>query len=189
MNDESPNEESIFPEADIIYSKFWDRFGALLLDGSIVLVFTLPFSYFNVTVWKIPSLYLLTGLVTMFYKPFMECRYGATLGKMIVKLEVVGRDFERVTISEEIKRVSFYLFPAILQHIITLPLYFSTAFNTISNYREFNRHISLSNPSLLWINGIVFVLLIADTISFFVNRPNRALHDVYAGTNVIEKRR
>lgn len=189
MNDESLNEESIFPEADIVYSKFWDRFGALLLDGCIVLALTLPASYFNVTVWKIPSLYVLIGLVTIFYKPVMECRFGATLGKMIVGLLVVGRDFEKVTISEELKRVSFYLFPAILQHIITLPLYFSTAFNTINNYKEFNRQVSVSNPSLLWINGIVFVLFIADTVAFFVNQPNRALHDVYAGTNVIVRKR
>jgi uncharacterized RDD family membrane protein YckC len=189
MNDESLNEESIFPEADIVYSKFWDRFGAFLLDGCIVLAITLPVSYFNVIVWKIPSLYVLIGLVTMSYKPFMECRFGATFGKMIVRLEVVGRNFEKITISEEIKRVSFYLFPAILQHIITLPLYLSKSFDTISDYREFNHYVSLNNPSLHWITGIVIVLLIADTISFFVNQPNRALHDVYAGTNVIEKSR
>lgn len=189
MHDESLNEESIFPDADIIYSKFWDRFGAFLLDGCIVLAFTLPVSYFNVTVWKIPPLYLLLGLVTMLYKPFMECRYGATLGKMIVKLEVVGHDFKKITVPEEIKRVSFYLFPAILQYIIVLPLYFSKAFDTINNYREFNDHVALSNPSLYWITWIVIGLLITDTISFFVNQPNRALHDLYAGTNVIEKRR
>jgi uncharacterized RDD family membrane protein YckC len=189
MNDESPNEESIFPDADIIYSKFWDRFGAFLLDGCLVLAFTLPVSYFNVTVWKMPTLYVLIGLITMLYKPFMECRYGATVGKMMVRLEVVGRDFEKITISEEIKRVSFYLFPAILQHIITLPLYFSTVFSTISDYRAFNHQMMLSNPSLHWITGIVIVLLAADTISFFMNQPNRALHDIYAGTNVIERRR
>jgi uncharacterized RDD family membrane protein YckC len=189
MNDESLNEESIFPEADIVYSKFWDRLGAFLLDGCIVVAITLPVSYFNITTWKIPSLYIGIGLVTMFYKPFLECRYGATLGKMIVGLRVVGHNFEKITVSEELKRVSFYLFPAILQHIITLPLYFSTSFESINNYREFNHHVSVSNPSLLWISGIVSVLFLADIITFFSTQPNRALHDVYAGTNVIERRR
>lgn len=188
MNDESP-EESIFPEADIVYSKFWERLGAFLLDGCIVVAVTLPLSYFNITFWKIPSLYILIGLISTLYKPVLECRFGATLGKMIVGLEVVGNDFEKITVSEEVKRVSFYLFPAILQHIITAPLYFSTVFDSVSNYREFNRQVSANSPSLLWISGIVFVLLFADTAAFFINQPNRALHDVYAGTNVIEKRR
>jgi hypothetical protein len=102
---------------------------------------------------------------------------------------VVGHNFEKITVSEELKRVSFYLFPAILQHIITLPLYFSTSFESINNYREFNHHVSVSNPSLLWISGIVSVLFLADIITFFSTQPNRALHDVYAGTNVIERRR
>jgi len=189
MIDESPNEESIFPEADIVYSKFWDRLGAFLLDGCIVATITLPVSYFNITIWKIPSIYTGIALVSMLYKPFLECRYGATLGKMIVRLRVVGHDFEKITISEEIKRVSFYLFPAILQHIITLPVYFSAAFISINNYREFNRHVAANTPSLLWISGIALVLFLADTITFFATQPNRALHDVYAGTNVIEKQR
>lgn len=188
MNDESA-EESIFPEADIVYSKFWDRLGAFLLDGCIVVAITLPVTYFNITSWKIPALYVVVGLISTLYQPFLECRFGATLGKMIVGLEVVGHDFEKITVSEEVKRVSFYLFPAILQHIITAPFYFSTAFDSISSYREFNRHVAANSPSLLWISGIVFVLLFADTVAFFVNQPNRALHDVYAGTNVIEKRR
>jgi uncharacterized RDD family membrane protein YckC len=188
MNDKSP-EETIFPEADIIYSKFWDRLGACLLDGCIVIFITIPVSYFNITTWKIPSLYLVVSLVSIFYKPFLECRFGATLGKMIVGLEVVGHDFGKIDVSSEIKRVSFYLFPAVLQHIISLPFYFSATFDSIYNYREFNGLIAAGSPSLLWISGIVLVLFISDTVAFFVNQPNRALHDVYADTYVIERRR
>jgi uncharacterized RDD family membrane protein YckC len=188
MNDKSP-EETIFPEADIIYSRFWDRLGALLLDGFIMILITMPVSYFNITSWKIPGLYIVIGLISILYKPVLECRYGATLGKMILGLEVVGHDFGRITVSEEVKRVSFYLFPAILQHIITAPLYFSSAFDTMYNYREFNRQVTAANPSLLWISGIVFVLFFADAVAFFVNQPNRTLHDVYADTNVIQRRR
>ena len=188
MNDELP-EEPIFPEADIVYSKFWERLGAFLLDGCIIVAITLPVSYVNITMWKIPVLFILIGLISTLYKPFLECRFGATLGKMIVGLQVVGHDFKKITVSEEIKRVSFYLFPAIIQHIIMIPLYFSTAFEKINDYREFNQQISLKNPSLFWISFIVVILFLADTITFFSTQPNRALHDLYAGTNVIEKKR
>jgi uncharacterized RDD family membrane protein YckC len=40
---------------------------------------------------------------------------------------------------------------------------------------------------LVWLNIIVFVLLVADCITFLTNDQNRSLHDLYAGTYVIEK--
>jgi len=188
MNEILPDEESIFPEADIIYSTFWDRFGAFLLDGFIMVAATLPLTYFNVRIWKIPSLFVLISLFTVLYKPYLEYRYGATWGKMMVGLQVVGHDFGKITLKEELRRVSFYLVPSILQHILTVVVYYSAAFQSINDYREFNRYLVSVNPSILWIDGIVFILLMADTITFFVSHPNRSLHDLYAGTYVIENR-
>jgi len=189
MSDTMRDEDSIFPEADIRYSTFWERFGASLLDGFIMLGVTMPLTYFNITSWKIPSLYILIGLFTLLYKPFLEYRYGATWGKMIVGIEVVGHSFEKITLKEELRRVSFYLIPSLLQHVLTLVTYYSSAFLSTRDYQEFNSYIVASNPSILWLNGIVFILLIVDTITFFSTNPNRALHDIYAGTYVIEKKR
>ena len=189
MNETRPDDDPIFPEADIRYSTFWDRFGASLLDGFIMLACTMPLIYFNITVWKIPALYILVSLFTVLYKPFLEYRYGATWGKMIVGIQVVGHGFQKVTLQEELRRVSFYLVPSILQHVLTLVSYYSAAFLTSNDYKEFNNYVISTNPSILWLNGIVFVLLVADTITFFSTHPNRALHDIYAGTYVIEKGR
>jgi len=187
MNEPLPDEESIFPEANIRFSTFGDRLGAYLIDGLIIIAATFPLTYFNVGTWKIPSLYLLIALFTVLYKPVLEYRYGATWGKMLVGLKVVGPDFGKITLKEEMQRVSFYLVPSILQHILTLGVYFSAAFKSTKDYTEFNRYILSENPSLIWINVIVFFLLVADVITFFANRPNRALHDIYAGTYVVEK--
>jgi hypothetical protein len=170
-NAESP-EESIFPEADIVYSKFWDRLGAYLLDGCIVLAVTLPLSYFNITSWKIPSLYILIGLISILYKPVLECRYGATLGKMIVRLEVVGHDFGKITVSEEVKRVSFYLSPPFCNNITTA--LFRYGFDSINNYRNQQRS---RKQSSYWDQRDC--ICICGHCRFFVNQPNRALHDVY----------
>ena len=148
---------------------------------------TLPPTYFNITIWKIPSLFVLISLFTVLYKPFLEYRYGATWGKMMVGLQVVGCEFGRITLKEELRRVSFYLVPSILEHIFTLVVYFSAAFRSINNYNDFNRYLVSVNPSILWIDGIVFVLILADTIAFFATRPNRSLHDIYAGTFVIQR--
>jgi uncharacterized RDD family membrane protein YckC len=59
MNDSFPDNESLFPEADIIYSTFWNRFGASLIDGIILILISLPVTYFNVISWKIPVLFII----------------------------------------------------------------------------------------------------------------------------------
>jgi uncharacterized RDD family membrane protein YckC len=188
MNEPFPNDEPLFPEVDIVFAKFWTRFGAGLIDGLISLVVVLPLTYFNVIQWKLPWIFILTSLFTIFYKPFMEYRYGATLGKMAVGIQVVGNQFQKVTLKEELMRVSFYLVPNIIQEALTLKVYFSTQLDSIQHYKDYNDFIIGSNPALYILNIIVFVLLVVDTITFFSNDQNRSLHDIYAGTYVIEKR-
>ena len=187
MNETEPYEDSLFPEVNIKFATFWNRLGAAFIDGIIILIFTFPVTYFNIVSWKIPFLFILTSGIAVIYKPYLEYRYGATLGKMAVGIQVLGHQFEKVSLNEEMRRVSFYLIPAILTQIMTMGFYFSANFNLISNYREYNRFIVSSNPAITWLNGIVFVLLFADCITFFLNDQNRALHDIYAGTYVIEK--
>jgi uncharacterized RDD family membrane protein YckC len=180
-------EESIIPEADIVFAKFGSRFGASLIDGIIIILVNLPITYFNVTQWKIPAVYILTSLILICYKPFLEYRYGATLGKMALGIIVVGYQFQKVTLREELRRVSFYLVPNIIQEIMTLKIYFSGDLKLIGSYTEYSNYVTTSNPALFILNLIVFVLLVADCIVFLSDGQNQSLHDKYAGTFVIEK--
>ena len=188
MNESLENDEPMFPEADIVYAKFWTRFGAMLIDGLITIIIILPVTYFNVIQWKIPWVYIVTSLLTIVYKPFMEYEYGATLGKMAVGIKVVGHQFQKVTLKEELRRVSFYIVPNIIQQVLTLNFYFSHQLDSIQHYKDYNDYIVNSNPALYILNIIVIVLLIVDTITFLSNVQNRSLHDLYAGTYVIENR-
>jgi|SRR5450432_166990 uncharacterized RDD family membrane protein YckC len=188
MNETQQEEESIFPETEIVFAKFWTRLGAYLIDSIIISVVTLPVTYINVTSWKLASFFILTSLVELAYKPFMEFKFGATLGKMAVHIRVVGNQFEKVTLTEELKRVSFYLIPGILQSIFTLRIYFNDTLKTITNFNEYNQYVVALNPATVWVVVIVLILFIADVMVFFSNPENRSLHDIYAGTYVIEKR-
>jgi len=187
MEEMMKDEEPLFPELDVRYAKFGPRFGAGLIDGIITLLVLVPITYMNVIQWKIPAIFILTSLFTICYKPFLEYRYGATLGKMAVGIKVVGYQFQKVTLQEELRRVSFYIVPSIIQEIMTLKIYFSDDLKSIVNYSDYNNYITGSNPALVWLNIIVFVLLVADCITFLTNEQNRSLHDLYAGTYVIEK--
>ncbi len=188
MNEPFPEDEPLFPDADIVFAKFWIRFGAFLADGLIIIIIILPVTYFNVIQWKIPWVFVLTSIITIAYKPFMEYQYGATLGKMAVGIQVVGNQFQKVTLTEELRRVSFYLVPSIIQQILTLKVYFSGQLDSIHHYKDYNDYIVSTNPALYILNIIVVALFVADTITFFSNDQNRSLHDIYAGTYVIEKR-
>src|ERR1700676_5018267 len=100
MNETKPEANSIFRESDIKFATFWSRFGASLIDGFIISFAVIPVTYYNVTSWKIPSLFVIASLIEIIYKPFLEYRYGATLGKMVLGLRVVGHSFEKVTLKE-----------------------------------------------------------------------------------------
>jgi uncharacterized RDD family membrane protein YckC len=189
MNESETGEgKSMIPEADIVFAKFWTRFAAYLLDSMIISIITLPVTYMNVTHWKLTPFFILTAVVELAYKPFMEYRYGATLGKMAVGIKVVGHFLGKVSLAEELKRVSFYLIPAILQFVFTLRIYFNEAFKRITNFNEYNQLVVALNPATFWIVVIVLILLIADVLVLLSNGENRALHDIYAGTYVVEKR-
>ncbi len=187
MTEMQTDDEPLFPEAEIKFATFWPRFGALILDGIILAVITIPVTYINITTWKIPFIYPLTCIISFSYKPFMEYQYGATVGKMAAGLIVVGYNFAKVTLKEELKRVSYYYLPSILIAIMTMRSYFSADFKSISGYEEFESYVSSTNPAILWVNGIVLVLTIADCVAFFTSDQRRSLHDSYAGTYVIQK--
>jgi uncharacterized RDD family membrane protein YckC len=187
MNDSVPDPDSLFPEADIKFASFWNRLGATLIDGLIITFIVLPVTYFNVVSWKIPILFISTSLLGIIYKPFLEYRFGATLGKMAVGIQVLGHQFQRVSFNEEMRRVSFYIIPSILQFVFTVRNYFSPEFISVKNYNEFNQYVVSSNPATLLLGGIVFFLGAADCLTFFLNNQRRALHDLYAGTYVVDK--
>ena len=188
MQDEQLDNEPLFPEADIKFASFWPRFGASVLDSLIILIISMPVTYYNVIAWKIPFVFIIISIVDILYKPFMEYRYGATLGKMILGLKVTGREFGRVTFSEELRRVSFYLIPTVLIQIMTLRFYFSAELMHISNFKDYNEYVVYSNPGILWVNGIVLVLGAADCITFLLNIQRQSLHDLYADTYVVDRR-
>jgi uncharacterized RDD family membrane protein YckC len=187
MNQTMTDEEPLFPETDVKFATFWPRLGALILDAIIIGLITIPVTFINLSTWKIPSLYILTTLLTLTYKPVMEYRYGATVGKMAAGLKVVGHNFEKITLNEELKRVGFYYMPSILIAFMTAKSYFTVDFSLISGFQDFQNFVASTNPAIPWVNGIVFIFGVADCISFFTNEQRRSLHDTYAGTYVIQK--
>ena len=60
------------------YATFWTRAGAYILDTIIVSAFTLFVNAINIANFKSFLIYIPVALIAIFYKPFMESKYGAT---------------------------------------------------------------------------------------------------------------
>lgn len=173
-------------QPQVIYSTFWQRFLASLLDGLILIPFVIIDS-FNKTTWKSIPLLVMTFLLTLAYKPFMEAKYHATLGKMALNLTIVDNQHVKPSLNNILLRNIFDISNRIIIGI--------TAFITFSNaaFEDVNSNASysvLANAltgatlitvilSLLWFVDAIF--LIADS------RERRALHDRIGKTLVVQK--
>lgn len=107
----------------VVYAGFWVRFVALMIDSLIMgaagFLILLPFGVFvNLSMspsnpsglpttagcLMIVALYLVLILLHVAYKVFFVGRFGATPGKMVLKLKVVMADGSRVTYGRALTR-------------------------------------------------------------------------------------
>lgn len=85
------------------WAGFWIRVGASLLDV-LVLIPLIVLNFYNLISLKSMLLHLLVIVLGMAYKPWMEYRYGATLGKMAVKIKVVSEGMGKLSVYQAILR-------------------------------------------------------------------------------------
>ena len=102
MNDEMLD-DVIAHDKEYKYAGFWIRFGAAIIDGLILLPFSLLYLLilFGVNVFAIS---LFGALISMLYKPFMEIKYGATVGKMALGIKVIQTNGEHISTIDGFKR-------------------------------------------------------------------------------------
>ena len=95
-----------FESGNSVFGSFRDRFLASLIDGLVLLPLVL-IEWFNKSSFKILPLMVFTFLVGFLYKLVLEYRYGATVGKMVLKLKVVNKKFQQVNLAGVLLRNIF----------------------------------------------------------------------------------
>ena len=166
------------------YGSFWERVGGATLDWIILAPLSFGLSYLNTTTWKSSFILILVSIITTGYKPFMEFRYGATWGKMALKLRVTNLEFEEANLAAILLRNIFQIVPALITLLFTLDMYNDPAFESISGLMEFGT-FSQQYDSLQYINYAVGLLGIIDGIMMAADQRKRSLHDRIGGTVVI----
>jgi uncharacterized RDD family membrane protein YckC len=171
----------------VLYAGFWPRLGALFLDGLILTPLTFGVMYFNITSWKSVPVLVIVTVLSLSYKPFMEYNYGATLGKMALRLKVVNLQFEKADLQEILLRNIFHIVPPLITLFITIGIYSSEEFQDITGFREFSTY-SNQHTSLQIINVVSGIITLVDMIVMLSDSRKRSLHDKIGGTYVIERR-
>ncbi|HEV8513079.1 MAG TPA: RDD family protein [Cyclobacteriaceae bacterium] len=172
--------------ANVKYAGFWSRFGALIIDGIILAPISFGLTYFNISSWKSTALLVLISLVGIGYKPYMELMYGATWGKMALKLTVTNKNFERANLSEILFRNVFHIVPQLISLLITISIYNNADFESVSGWGEFTS-FSQQFPLLQYFNYASGSITIIDAIMLAADDQKRSLHDRIGGTFVIDQ--
>jgi len=159
---------------------FWIRVLAFLIDG---LVFSPVIALFFINLLQVKSLLLLfcIQLPWLIYKPFMEAFYGATLGKMALKIRVIDADGNNLTLSEAYIR-SFLpiLAPVVLSFAALFSLFLTPGFERVSSLEELEELMTLGHPLYSFLDDIATWVVLIDVVVVAFTRRKRAIHDMMA---------
>lgn len=183
---EQTYEPTIFEEEiNIKYSGFWERFGALVLDGLVLLPLTVV-NYYNGTTWKSVVLSSAIGLVAILYKPVLEALYSATLGKMGLSLMVVNRSYQKINAREAVLRNIFQIIIGVASLFVTAYTLQHGGTNQAITPKSLGDFDTKTLLSLFFGLGAFFIYVV-DAIFLLASPKKQSLHDLIAGTYVIRK--
>ncbi len=173
-------------EQVIVFGKFWPRFWALMIDGLVTVPLILVANFYNLASWRSLPLIIVGSLAIFFYRPLMEFYYGATVGKMALKMKVVNTQFEKLSWSNVFLRNIFGLLGTLLQIMGYVYLFNLPGFEFVDSFQSYS---NFSNQSgMIWFSILPGLMVIVDAIYFLSNEKCRALHDIIGSTYVIRTR-
>jgi len=168
----------------VTYGNFWPRFWAVLIDGIILSVFT-PITVYNKTEWKNLSLLIIVSFIQFSYKPFFEYRYGATPGKMALRLKVVNYEFQQASLAQIITRNIFGILSGLIVLVIGIYTFSQPEFLSVSSLQQYSRLGYTGIATLTW-ECFIFIILLIDFIFLVSSADSRSLHDRMGRTFVIK---
>ena len=172
-------------EPEVEWAGFWVRVGASLIDFFVYLPFA-GLSFYNLNNSKNLYLQLFCLLVMMLYKPLMEFRYGATLGKMAVGIKVVSNDFQSITLPQSTLRYLPWLVGQVISLFTAILLFQHPDFEYTSGMTELGYLQNEIISPLIRMLSSVFLLVSCLVVAFSENK--QGLHDMIGSTYCIFKK-
>jgi uncharacterized RDD family membrane protein YckC len=173
-------------ESKLKFGGFWPRLGALIIDGLILGPISFGISYINITSWKNSLILVVLSLISLAYKPLLEYLYGATWGKMALKLKVVNLQYEKANLTEILARNVFHIVPPLFTLFFTVILFNDPDFEFITGFMEYAA-FTQKFTALQFINTASGLITLTDVIVLLADNRKRSLHDKIGRTCVIDQ--
>ena len=164
------------------YATFFQRMHAYFVDLLVFIPITSLANY-NILHFKHFGIVVLTTLVWIIYKPVMEWKFGATLGKMVAKVRVVNERMEFPSFNQAMLRFSPYFAISLSTILSYYGLFNLEAFATITTMEELNELAPLIPSDAV---AASYVFFMASITFFFFDPKKQCLHDKYSQTYCIK---
>ena len=174
-----------------IYSGFWSRLGANLLDFLIFLPFLLLLMFINRIHLYVYFITLIPNLLFIFwYHIYLPKRYGGTPGKLIVGIKIVKMNSSPIGWKESILRHCVYFIFSIISIGMTA---MAILLADIEIYESLTRieksaYLSSLSPGQNVITILTHIWVWSEVIVLLFNKRKRAIHDFIAGTVIIKSK-
>lgn len=117
-------------------------------------------------------------LLLCLFNVVMVARYGGTPGKLLLKVRIINADGAFPSLKQAVIRYSFFIVNSFLAFVVTLG---------DSAIVSFDSPVSNWSPLAEGLNSILLIVVIIDCVCVAFMNNKRALHDLMAGTYVVEK--
>lgn len=176
--------ETFLQDRPLRYAGFGIRLGAALIDLLVILP-VIGLSIYNVLQLKLLSLGLLIIVLMAAYKPALEYAYGATLGKMAVKIEVIGQGQRQLSFAQAILRYLPWLVGTIISMVALVEIHAMPDFATTTNYLAYSMMVQESRWTVF--NQFVGWLPVLSALVILFDKQKQAAHDMLAETFCVYK--
>ncbi|KAA1183508.1 RDD family protein [Paenibacillus sp. B2(2019)] len=160
---------------------FWKRVLATILDLLVILIpAVIVYMLFNSLAVSLHSEIpiILEYIFFIVFDIFMIVRFGGSPGKLILKMKIINDQGKYPTLKEALVRNIFRIISTIFSMIVGVSLYDLTAIST---------NLALWAPLANDLSKILAPIMLVDYLFVAFTPRKRALHDIMAGTYVVDK--
>lgn len=177
MENQILDQEEAYSEV-IQYASFWERVGASIIDGLIMLP-VIALNFYNTINIKSLILAIVLSFVYLIYKIYMEGTSGATFGKRAMKIKVVNENNTPINLQTAAVRASLYIINALVGLISTVAIFQAAGFDEVTAFADLGPFQQANGNNF----GMVTAILVLISVIFVAfDSKKQALHDKIAKT-------
>jgi len=168
---------------NVQYAGFGERLLASILDSLIMMTPVVGFMYLGF-VNKSLTYLLASAVVGMLYKPIMEGVWGATLGKMILKIKMVDTNLDQIDLGQSILKNAIYIISSLIGILGHFWLVSTDAFQESEGFVEASA-AGQESPYTM-VGYIWLVVILISCFAMLASNLKQTLHDRLAGTYCVK---